>query len=113
MIKTFPQLYMYFVQSTVEYTLAAKRKHCVGSEVKMGYQYSLEDCAKACFNVSSMFIYGTNDFNYYPPRCSVAQDGCLCYCQISASEEGSCDTKAHMGYKLYRYANKGWFMIVI
>merc|ERR1719273_198384 len=46
-----------------------------------------------------MFIFGTNNFG--KRRCN--NDGCKCYCETSALEDGSCEVKNHKGYLLYKF----------
>ena len=46
-----------------------------------------------------MFAFGTNDFG--TNRCN--DDGCSCYCETSATEEGTCKRVDHNGYRLYKY----------
>ena len=48
-----------------------------------------------------MFEFGTND--YGTTRCF--NDGCKCYCQTSATDEGTCNRLNHDGYRLYQYSN--------
>ena len=69
----------------------------------MGRMESVEECAEACAGVSSMFIFGTNDFG--KKRCN--WKGCTCYCETSAAADGTCKVKNHRGYRLYRYDTWG------
>lgn len=46
-----------------------------------------------------MFIYGTNDFGV--TRCNYG--GCNCFCELAASDDGTCDQTGHGGYRLYKY----------
>ena len=69
----------------------------------MGRLESVEECAEACTGVSSMFIFGTNDFG--KKRCN--RKGCKCYCETSAATDGTCNVKNHRGYRLYRYDTWG------
>ena len=77
----------------------AEKKECKGRELYIAGVESLEDCAKRCQTVSTMFAYGTNDFGL--ERCY--DQKCKCVCEPTASAEGTCKTKAHNGYRLYRY----------
>ena len=46
-----------------------------------------------------MFIFGTEDFG--SSKCN--SDGCNCYCETSATDQGLCDMVNHNGYRLYKY----------
>ena len=50
-----------------------------------------------------MFIFGTNDFGEV--RCNIEGKpiGCSCICETAASEDGTCNTKQHNGFNVYRY----------
>ena len=61
---------------------------------------TLAECAKACRGISSMFIYGTNDFG--TSRCNKWREYCECYCETS-SKAGKCQMIFNAGYKLYKY----------
>ena len=62
---------------------------------------SIDQCAIACKDRASMFIFGTNAFG--DDRCY--RDGCKCICETAANDDGTCDIKEHMGYNLYRFTN--------
>ena len=62
---------------------------CSGSEESKGCLTSVDDCASQCEGVASMFI--------------VAMDSYCCYCETSATEEGTCETQSIDGYRLYKY----------
>ena len=52
----------------------------------------------------SMFIFGTNDFSKLPggtERCNA--DGCSCYCEKAASDDGKCEQTDHLGYRLFKF----------
>ena len=78
--------------------LVAEKHECGGDEENAGRKKTLEECANSCRGVSSMFVYGTNDFGQN--RCSSVD--CLCYCELS-SKLGQCNQITHNGYRLYRY----------
>ena len=82
-----------------EWSLVAKTKECGGQEISKGNKVSIDECAKACSGVASMFALGTNDFGV--PRCYA--DGCTCLCETGAKDDGICDTVDHKGYNLYRF----------
>ena len=68
--------------------------------------HSVEKCASLCSGVASMFVFGTNDFNN--DRCNI--DGCSCYCLPSATEQGTCQTKEHTGFRLYKFTTPGYYL---
>ena len=72
---------------------------CNGEEVTKGRLHDIESCAKSCKDISSMFIYGTNDFD--EDRCYA--EGCECSCETSALSDGTRTTTPHNGYRLYKY----------
>ena len=80
--------------------LVAEKTECRGSETNKGKLPSVDACAAKCTGVSSMFAFGTND--YFTNRCD-KNSGCVCLCETSANDEGTCDTKEHKGYRLYKY----------
>ena len=79
--------------------MVEEKKECSGSEESKGYVQSLGTCASICKGEASMFIFGTNDFG--ESRCN--SDGCKCYCETSATEQGTCDIIDHTAYRLYKY----------
>ena len=93
----------YFLEPAVEWILVEEKKECGGVEVNKGTMDSIAKCAKACSGVASMFIFGTNDFG--KKRCN--RKGCKCICEVEAAYDGTCNTKRHRGYRLYRYDTWG------
>ena len=79
--------------------MKAGEKECGGSEVSKGKLPSVDDCASQCKGVASMFAFGTND--YLTNRCN--SNGCQCLCETSATEDGTCNSVNHKGYRLYKY----------
>merc|ERR1711899_662250 len=77
---------------------------CSGSETNVGWKRSVADCADACREKSSMFIFGTNDFG--TRRCLLPCRGCKCYCE-TASSSGTCDEVDHDGFRLYKFGSDG------
>ena len=82
-------------------------QECAGTEISKGNKGSIDDCAKACNGVASMFALGTNDFGVI--RCY--SDGCTCLCETGAADDGTCDTVSHKGYHLYRFEPLGNYLI--
>ena len=80
----------------------AEKKECLGSEMYKGRVHSVDACGSLCQGVSSMFIFGTNDFGY---EGSCYSAGCNCYCETSATNEGTCDIWSNYGYRLYKYVS--------
>ena len=64
---------------------------------------SIDDCAKACTEHASMFVFGTNDFGV--DRCDMT--GCNCLCETAARSDGTCNTADHRGYRLYKFSTSG------
>ena len=89
--------------ANIEWNLVVKTKECGGSEVNKGRMDSIDECAKACNGISSMFAFGTNDFGVV--RCF--SDGCQCLCETAAKDDGTCDMVDHKGYHLYRLGPLG------
>ena len=79
--------------------MVAEKTECSGSEIDKGQLTSVDDCASQCKGVASMFAFGTNDFG--TNRCN--DKGCSCYCETSATVEGTCERVDHNGYRLYKY----------
>ena len=88
--------------------LEQEKKECKGKEESKGKLDSVQECADACFGVSSMFIFGTND--YGTARCEGNGKQCQCFCETSATDDGSCDITDHNGYRLYKYIPPGKFL---
>ena len=81
------------------YGLVGAKKECGGSEKNKGRMDSIDECAKACKGIASMFVFGTNDFEV--DRCNA--QGCTCYCETAAKDDGTCQIVDHKGYRLYRF----------
>lgn len=79
--------------------MIAEKTECDGSEAWKGRQYTVDQCASQCKGVSSLFIFGTND--YSDNRCF--DNGCDCYCETSARSDGTCPRIAHNGFRLYKF----------
>ena len=91
--------------------MVSEKKECDGSETRKGKFPSVDDCASQCKEEATMFIFGTND--YGNNRCN--DDGCECRCETSATEEGTCNSINHNGYRLYKYGitnSKGYFHVL-
>ena len=62
----------------------------------------IQNCADKCHGVSSMFRY-----HRYVKDIPSLRDSIMCYCEKSATEEGTCQTERMMGFSLYKYINIG------
>ena len=87
--------------------LLAEKTECDGDEEFVGELSSVQECAQACKDKSSLFIYGRQGSD----RCTTDQNGltkCRCQCQ-SESQNGVC-TKGREDddkYDLYSYLMEG------
>ena len=91
----------------VEWSLVGERQECGDAELFKGEMDSIGECAEACKDVAKMFIFGTNDFGNN--RCY--EDGCNCFCETSAEDNGTCNIVQNDGYRLYKFIqpSKYWF----
>ena len=91
-------VYCYLLELAV-WTLVSTNSECSGSETQktLVANSEIKDCADACNGVSSMFIYSKIHNK--------------CYCETSASPDGTCNVKSMSGYNLFRY-NKGRSTII-
>ena len=88
--------------------LVADKKECNGDELFAGNLATLEDCANTCSKISSMFVYGTNDFtsDKRSHRCNLnGQIGCSYICETEATNDGTCEKGLHLGYRLYKFSD--------
>ena len=88
----------------IKWSLVATKTECTGQDERwIGKVQDVETCATSCKGVSSMFIFGTNDFG--EGRCN--KDGCNCMCERSAWPNGTCamfdPDKYEKGYRLFKY----------
>jgi hypothetical protein len=79
--------------------LVAEKKKCEGGKKMKGNFQSIEICADECRGVASMFIFSTNEFG----DSICGHNGCECWCEMEANPDGSCNTRSHVGYKLYKF----------
>ena len=75
----------------------SKQRECTGDEESGCFQTSVEGCAIACENRSSMFVYGIAGSS----RCLGSK--CKCLCETGAKVNGTCTETSHSGYHLYKY----------
>ena len=76
-----------------------QKTECGGEDVSVGRFHEVSQCAEQCRSISSMFIFGTNEFGL--TRCD--ESGCICYCETESTNVGTCNREDDMGYNLYTY----------
>ena len=93
-----------------DWILVEKKKECSDSHRfshgHIGRVGEISQCAEKCRAMSSMFIFGTNEFEYedhHGKRCD--EKGCDCWCETAATSYGNCVTEEHKGYNLYKFVN--------
>ena len=80
-----------------------------GNHVYKGDLKRVDDCAAACFGISSIFQYGTN--LYGNNRCgNKGVPGCSCYCDKNSLEGVCIKAIEHTGYNTYQYSSKCRFL---
>ena len=84
--------------------MVAEKKECGGSEIYKGYLESVEACGSICRGVASMFIFGIDS--------SCNSEGCFCYCETSAANQGTCDMSIHIGFRLYKYISGNYHTLL-
>ena len=83
--------------------LVHKDKECRTDDILKPRLKTVSDCAVACKNLSSMFVFDQ--------ECS-SFTGCYCYCEIYAEPNGTCSTKDALSYNLYKYVNSEYFKLL-
>ena len=63
----------------------------------------LEECAYRCKGISTMFIFGTNEYGH--EQCWGKK--CACICETGAYYDGTCKQIGQDGFLLFKYAYKG------
>ena len=86
------------VERYVGWKLVAEQKECGGLEIARAATTDIKECADACYGISSMFIFGTNDFGR--TRCDPK---CHCFCETAATPDGTCNTVTSDGFRLFTY----------
>ena len=91
-------------ETTLDYDwrLVADKSECGGAEWQPAGSpaYHVGTCAHMCRGISSMFVFGTND--YGTTRCD-EKGACKCWCEIAATRDGTCTIISHSGFRLYKY----------
>ena len=87
-----------------QYELVAEGQQCSGEKISKGRPAKVEECAAQCKNVSSMFMFGIGN------KCD--SDGCVCWCEKTASADGTCYQADISGYNLYRFVLNGNILFV-
>lgn len=91
--------------SNKDYTwkLIAEKAECESSATKWpeqkGWFQDIEKCAEACYGVSSMFTFGTDDFG----RKHSLGDRFACACQTTENENGTCQVISSVTRRLFKY----------
>ena len=87
----------------IKWSLVAAKTECTGQEERwIGKVQDVETCARSCKGVSSMFIYGTNDFGEF--GCIDGQCKCLC---LNSDDEKACESVNEYQYWFYNFKNAG------
>ena len=75
----------------------SENKECGGSKIEkiVNSNADIPDCASQCDGVSSMFIF--------------SQQQKRCFCETSATAQGSCKLEDISDYHLYKYVYQGRF----
>ena len=90
---------MLFAYFLVDWVLVSDVSECSGSEIDQGQLENVIQCGERCRGVSTMFIFGTNDYGKTP-----CENGkCRCWCETSATTDGTCDITTNNGFRLYAY----------
>ena len=88
-----------YANKLLVWSIFREKAECGGAEVYLDETFhSIDECAKACNGISSMFAFGTNDFGN--DRCW--SNGCACLCETAANDDGNCDVVGNTGYRLYK-----------
>ena len=67
----------------------------------------IQNCADKCHGVSSMFRY-----QKLVSKVPNLRDSIMCYCEKSATEEGTCQKERMTGFYLYKYINIGRLLLI-
>ena len=76
------------------FIVAFENEQCVGSKASLVMTETKEECAIKCLGESSMFLWGSE---------GCLGSDCPCFCETSASDDGSCDREPKNGVKLYKF----------
>ena len=90
----------------MDWILVHKKKGCSSGSGKHIGNVEISQCAEKCRAISSMFIFGTNEFGYadgYGKRCN--GNVCDCYCDTQTPSDGYCPSKDQDGYNLYKFVD--------
>ena len=69
-----------------------EESECDSEDIPKYGQKTVKECAIACKNISSMFVFDNSCFSI-----------CGCYCEIGADANGNCSTKYSEYLNLYKY----------
>ena len=84
----------------IAWTLVSEHKECNGPEIEkhLPENAEIQDCATECQGISSMFI--------------VSPSLNKCYCETSATAEGTCNVVDAVNSHLYKYSIQGRCLII-
>ena len=109
----FQFLHLFHYSIIDRYELVAEGKYCSGKQGLKQWTTTVNVCALECERMgSTMFVYGIKGTD------SCVKVGCACYCQKSASADGTCqqvDAKDNDGkntYNLYKIKKLGKILII-
>ena len=77
--------------------MVGERDSCRTVEFRAGDFQDVKECYHACKSKSTMFIFGRPGSK----RC-YSNGKCRCYCETTASKDGTCNRIRHIHYNLYR-----------
>ena len=83
-----------------DWELVGDKKECAGAEIFQNNFPTIGECAASCHGKSSMFAFGTNDYDL--DMCDNTGN-CPCYCYDGANDDGTCIQNHNNGFRLYRY----------
>ena len=87
--------------TNVGWILVHKDKECRTDDILKPRLKTVSDCAVACKNLSSIFVFGQDSSSFFG-----------CYCEINAEPNGTCSTMDALSYNLYKYVNSDYFKLL-
>ena len=74
----------------------AEARECSGTKEHGCLQTSAENCARSCHNRSSMFVFASSSGRCHGGKCE-------CFCETSASANGTCNQTENSATDLYKF----------
>ena len=90
---------IHFRYILADWFLFGEQMECHGIEFYRGHYFEVWQCAESCRGISSRFAFGTNDGGV--KKCT--ENGCPCFCETAAENDGSCMTMDSNGYNSYKF----------